>query len=151
VLILKNLDGGIWQFASTSTGPKGKQLANTPWAALTFYWPALGRQVRVRGAVSVANAEVSAQDYLARSPGARAATLPARQSDPLDSTRERDLALAEATERVTQDPELVAPEWTVYGVRADEVEFWQGDPQRKHIRLSYTRSGAAWARQMLWP
>ncbi|MEO6086699.1 MAG: pyridoxamine 5'-phosphate oxidase family protein, partial [Umezawaea sp.] len=47
VLILKNLDGGLWQFASGSGSRKGKELANNPWAALTFYWPTLGRQVRV--------------------------------------------------------------------------------------------------------
>jgi pyridoxamine 5'-phosphate oxidase len=152
VLILKNLVDGTWQFASGATSRKGKHLANTPWAALTFYWPALGRQVRVRGQVSVADAEDSLWDYLARSPGARAAALLGNQSEPLASQEERDRALAEATGRITRDPGLVAPDWTLYSLAADEVEFWQGDNQRRHTRLCYTATGdGTWERQLLWP
>ena len=151
VLILKNLDGGLWQFASGSGSRKGKELADNPWAALTFYWPVLGRQVRVRGAVTVANAEDSARDYLNRSPSARAAAKLSRQSDVLGSREERDLAVAEATEEILRDPNFVAPEWTVYGVRADEVEFWQGDKQRNHTRLRYTSTGDGWSTDLLWP
>jgi pyridoxine/pyridoxamine 5'-phosphate oxidase len=33
-------------------------------AALTFYWPQRGRQIRVRGSVSSAGPEISAQDFL---------------------------------------------------------------------------------------
>lgn len=135
VLILKNLTNGLWQFATGSGSRKGKELVDTPWAALTFYWPTLGRQVRVRGAVELANAEDSARDYLARSPSARAAALLGKQSDVLENRQDRENALEQARERIAQDPDTVAPEWTLYGVRADEVEFWQGDNGRDHVRL----------------
>ncbi|MFS8100620.1 pyridoxal 5'-phosphate synthase [Lentzea alba] len=145
VLILKDLVDGVWHFASSALSRKGKELANTPFAALTFYWPALGRQVRVRGAVSVANAEDSARDFLARSASARANALLGRQSDVLTDRAELDAALAEV------DADAVAPAWTLYHLTADEVEFWQGDPGRKHVRVQYTRSAAGWARSLLWP
>ncbi len=151
VLILKYLDGGRWAFASGSGSRKGKELANTPWAALTFYWPALGRQVRVRGPVEVAGAQESAADFLARSPGARGAGLAGNQSEPLTDFAERDRVLDEATARAAGEPDLVALEWTVYRVVADEVEFWQGDERRRHVRLRYTRDGDGWSRQLLWP
>jgi len=32
-----------------------------------------------------------------------------------------------------------------------EAEFWQGDPQRRHVRLQYRRAGSGWTRQLLWP
>jgi pyridoxamine 5'-phosphate oxidase len=151
VLILKYLDAGRWAFASGSGSRKGKELANTPWAALTFYWPTLGRQVRVRGPVEVAAGDESAADFLARSPGARGGGLIGNQSEPLADLVERDRVLDEAAARAAADPELVAPEWTVYRVVADEVEFWQGDERRRHVRLEYTRSPDGWARQLLWP
>jgi pyridoxamine 5'-phosphate oxidase len=151
VLILKYLDAGCWAFASGSGSRKGKELANTPWAALTFYWPALGRQVRVRGPVEVADAAESAADFLARSPGARGGGLVGKQSEPLTDLAERDRVLDEATTRAAADPALVAPEWTVYRVVADEVEFWQGDERRRHVRVRYTRAGLAWDRALLWP
>jgi len=33
----------------------------------------------------------------------------------------------------------------------DEVEFWQGDHQRQHIRLRYRRADAGWVTERLWP
>jgi pyridoxamine 5'-phosphate oxidase len=72
VLILKGLEADRWQFASSSESPKGVELATTPWAALTFYWSELGRQVRVRGRVAPADRAASMCDFLARSEGARA-------------------------------------------------------------------------------
>ncbi|KAJ5387445.1 hypothetical protein N7509_009986 [Penicillium cosmopolitanum] len=53
VLILKNLDSRGWHFAIKADSPKGQQLANNPRAALTFYWPAMARQIRVRGGCGV--------------------------------------------------------------------------------------------------
>ena len=151
VVILRYQEAGRWAFASGSGSRKGRELANTPWAALTFYWSALGRQVRVRGPVEVADTEQSAADFLARSPGARGAGLAGNQSEPLTGLAERDRVLDDATARAAADPGLVAAEWTVYRVLADEVEFWQGDERRRHVRLRYTRDGDGWARGLLWP
>jgi pyridoxamine 5'-phosphate oxidase len=148
VLILKNVEGRNWQFASGATGRKGKELANNPWAALTFYWPALGRQVRVRGSVT---AHDGAADYLARSAGARAVALLGRQSEPLADRQVLTEALDEAVARIAVEPSVLAPDWTVYSVEADEVEFWQGDEHRRHIRLRYLWSAEGWSREQLWP
>lgn len=67
VLILKNVDGADWQFAVHVGSPKGRQLADQPRVALTFYWPLRGCHVWVRGTVESASAEQSAA-VLARSP-----------------------------------------------------------------------------------
>ena len=53
--------------------------------------------------------------------------------------------------RVTADPGLIAPGWTLYALTAEEAEFWQGDPQRRHVRLRYLRAAGGWTRQLLWP
>jgi pyridoxamine 5'-phosphate oxidase len=151
VLIIKNVDGRGWQFASSATSTKGRELAAAPWAALTFYWPALGRQVRVRGDVSRADAQESAADFRNRSLGSRVVGLLGRQSQRLDSRPDLDVAIERATERITLDPELVPPDWSVYTVHPREVEFWQGDRQRRHVRLRYLRSGDEWRRELLWP
>lgn len=151
VLILKDVDDDGWWFASSSTGPKGAQLANTPWAALTCYWPGQGRQVRIRGEVRRASAEESARDFLARAQGGRAEALVGRQSQHLVDRHELSTALETATERVSSDPELVAEDWTRYLLRPREVQFFQGEQSRQHIRLRYTYSGVAWSHSQLWP
>ncbi|MGV9771312.1 pyridoxine/pyridoxamine 5'-phosphate oxidase [Streptosporangium sp. NPDC003464] len=151
VLILKNLTGGEWRFATGSTSPKGRQLAAHPHAALTFFWPTVGRQIRIRGAVRPADRQDSAQDFLARPPGSRAEALVGRQSQVLADPAELDAALAGAYAEIEEDPGLVAPHWTLYGVRAEQVEFWQADADRRHTRLRYRRTGDDWSREMLWP
>src|ERR1700753_1966015 len=50
MLILKDVEPeGRSYFASTSTSRKGRELADRPYAALGFYWPRLGRQLRIGG------------------------------------------------------------------------------------------------------
>ncbi|MFJ4966666.1 pyridoxal 5'-phosphate synthase [Streptomyces sp. NPDC088729] len=151
VLILKNLDAAGWQFAVHGLSPKGRQLADRPQAALTFHWPRQGRQVRVRGPVTAEPAERSAEDFLARSPGARAEALLGRQSGPVGDLAERDAAMARSLGRVEREPGLVAEEWTLYTLAPVEVEFWQADPGRNHTRLSFARTPTGWERRLLWP
>ncbi|KAB8259481.1 hypothetical protein BDV32DRAFT_138823 [Aspergillus pseudonomiae] len=49
VLILKNVDDRGWHFAVKADSPKAQQLETNGYAALTFYWPQVGRQIRLRG------------------------------------------------------------------------------------------------------
>ncbi|MFG2528703.1 pyridoxal 5'-phosphate synthase [Streptomyces sp. NPDC048516] len=150
-LILKDIDADGWRFAAHRDSTKGRELTDRPYAALTFYWQPLARQVRVRGPVVRESAEHAAADFLARSPGARAEALLGRQSRPLGDLAERDAAVAESAARLAREPGLVAPGWTLHTVRAESVEFWQGDKDRKHTRLAYQRAGGAWRKELLWP
>ena len=153
VLVLRDVRGGgaEWVFAADADSPKGRQLAGSPAAALTAYWPAQGRQIRVRGPVEPSAPEVSAAEFLTRSPASRAAVLVGHQSEALDSPEAYDRALREVAERLAAAPGTVAPGHTVYLLRAHEVEFWQGHPGRRHVRLRYGRAGGGWSRTLLWP
>src|SRR5262249_31677726 len=108
-------------------------------------------QVRVLGSVKPADPEDSARDFLARPLPARAETLAGRQSDALEDPADIDVAVKEQTERLTAEPGLVAPNWTLYTLRADEVEFWQADPDRRHLRLRYRLTEGEWTKERLWP
>ena len=142
---------GRWYFASGAASGKGRDLAVNPHAALSFFWPRQGRQIRVRGTAVSAGGQASAADFLARPPASRAEALIGRQSEPLGDLAELDRAFREALDRVGAFPGLVAPDWMLYALTADEVEFWQGDLDRRHVRLRYRRTGSAWTRQLLWP
>jgi pyridoxamine 5'-phosphate oxidase len=63
MLILKDIDDDGWHFATSRTSRKGRELAESPRAAMNFYWPGLGRQVRVAGTVAELSAEASATDW----------------------------------------------------------------------------------------
>lgn len=160
-LMLHDADGRGWHFATHATSTKGRQLAARPHAALGFYWPAQGRQVRVRGPVTACPAAESRADLHARSTGALASALVGRQSEVLGSPEELDRASDAAWDRARQEPEAEVASWTRYVVEPYEVEFFQGDARRRHIRLRYLRedgtgtgaagAAGAWQRELLWP
>ncbi len=150
-LILKDVDEHGWWFAGSSSSPKGTQLAATPAAALTLYWPGVGRQIRVRGTVEPGDPAQSARDFLARAPGGRAEALVGRQSQPLAGAAELRTAFESAKARVANDPELVAPDWTRYLLRPTEIQFFQGDRERQHVRIGYRCTEDGWAHTLLWP
>ncbi|AXE86672.1 pyridoxal 5'-phosphate synthase [Streptomyces sp. Go-475] len=152
IVMLHGADEAGWSFASHAGSRKGRHLAARPYAALGFYWPVLGRQVRVRGPVSAAPSEESQGDLHARSTGALAAALTGRQSEVLESLDDLARASQSAWERAAREPGTPVPSWTLYRLRAEEVEFFQGDERRRHVRLRYRREGEEdWSRELLWP
>ncbi|MET9774819.1 pyridoxal 5'-phosphate synthase [Streptomyces sp. NPDC006367] len=151
IVMLHGADADGWSFATHADSRKGLHLVARPYAALVFYWPVLGRQVRVRGPVTVAPAEEARADLRVRSTGALAAALTGRQSAPLSSPEELARASDAAWEQAERDPDAPVPSWTLYRLRPDEVEFFQGDARRRHVRLAYRRAEGAWRTQLLWP
>jgi pyridoxamine 5'-phosphate oxidase len=150
-VMLHDVDARGWHFASHAGSRKGRQLAHRPYASLGFYWPLLGRQVRVRGRVTVEPAEVAHADLHARSTGALAAALVGHQSEVLSSYEELERASEAAWARAEREPDVPVPSWTAYVVEPDEVEFFQGDARRRHVRLNYRRAKGGWITELLWP
>ncbi|KAF1006066.1 MAG: Pyridoxine/pyridoxamine 5'-phosphate oxidase [Burkholderia gladioli] len=153
VLILKNLDARGWHFAVKAGSPKVDQIEHTPQVALTFYWPQLGRQVRLRGPATALPPAECAADFLDRPAGARVNALASRQSEVLQDPADLERAQAEASAFVAAHPQHAAPGWRVYAVAPTAAEFWQGAADRNHQRLRYRLAddGTAWLRERLWP
>lgn len=158
MVVLRDVDvqSGGWMFAGDADSPKGRQLAVRSEAAMTLYWPRQGRQIRIRGHVRQAPREVAAAEFLTRSPMSRSASLVGHQSEPMGSLAAYDAAAREAEALLEDAPDAVSPGHTVYWLLAREAEFWQGDPNRRHVRLLYVRNGpvtapAGWTRTLLWP
>ncbi|GGO02309.1 pyridoxamine 5'-phosphate oxidase [Saccharibacillus kuerlensis] len=152
VLVLKDVHGETFYFASGMESRKGQQLQHNSHAALTFYWPSLGRQIRLRGTVSDTGAEEGAEDLRRRPDEARAIAMTGRQSAPLDNERQLEQALAEYREQLVRDPEAVSPYWRLYAMQIFEAEFWQAHSGRKHTRLQYRLDeDGQWESGLLWP
>lgn len=151
IVMLHGADADGWSFATHATSRKGRALAAHPYAALAFYWPVLGRQVRVRGPVTSAPSQESQADLHARSTGALAAALTGRQSEDLSSLEDLRQTSEAAWERARRNPTEPSPTWTLYRLHPQTVEFFQGDADRRHVRLEYRRDGFGWSRGLLWP
>jgi pyridoxamine 5'-phosphate oxidase len=153
VLMLRGIDTAdcAFRFTSDSRSPKGHDLAANPQAALTWYWPAHGRQIRIAGPVDVLGEEATRRDFLGRGETSRAAAFTGVMSGPLSGPEEYERALLAARRQVAAEPERVPATHTLYRLRAEETEFWQADPARFHQRLRYRRAGDGWTRSLLWP
>ncbi|AOR33709.1 oxidase [Streptomyces fodineus] len=151
IVMLHGADADGWSFATHTSSRKGRALSTHPHAALAFYWPVLGRQVRIRGPVTAAPAQESLADLHARSTGALAAALTGRQSEDLSSLEELRQASEAAWERARENPAEPSPTWTLYRLRPQTVEFFQGHPDRQHVRLEYRSTEFGWSKALLWP
>lgn len=151
-LLLKGLDERGFVFYSNYASAKGEELQAQPAAAMTFFWPALERQVRIEGVVERVSAEESDAYFNMRPLGSRLGAWASAQSQPLASRAELEEALAELEQRYAdQDPPR--PEhWGGYRIVPQRIEFWQGRTCRLHDRLNYQlQDDNHWTRERLAP
>ncbi|MFC9892617.1 pyridoxamine 5'-phosphate oxidase [Nocardia sp. NPDC127579] len=135
-VLCKGLSPAGVTFYTNYDSAKGTQLTGVPFAAATFLWPALGRQVHVRGAVERTSAETTELYWRSRPRDSQLGAWASQQSKPIGSRAELDRILAETTERFAAIDEIpVPPHWGGYLLRPDEVEFWQGRRGRLHNRI----------------
>jgi pyridoxamine 5'-phosphate oxidase len=151
VLILKDVGESGWQIATPADSRPGQAMAASGRAALTFFWPALARQVRVEGEVRRASDAEAAADFLARPAEARATALVGRPRPVLEGDAEYVEARAEALARVSEAEGTVPESWALWSIVPGTVEFWQAAHDRAHVRLRYRADGAGWVRERLWP
>lgn len=151
VVVIREVDHHGWQFAADSGSAKGRQVARNPVAALGFYWREQGRQVRVRGRIESFDRATCNDDFLTRPIGSRVACLASPQSQVLVDPSDLDRALVAAEDTVQRDPQVTYQNHTVYAIVPVSVEFWQGDADRRHVRLCYRRVGDSWVKELLWP
>ncbi|KAB8074937.1 hypothetical protein BDV29DRAFT_172841 [Aspergillus leporis] len=152
ILILKSVDARGWNFAAKADSPKGQQLDSNGHAALTFYWPEVGRQIRLRGRAVVLPEAKCMQDFAARPLLSKASAVASKQSQVLADRDELIHRVAEVQDAVTDVEEQGFRKWKVYAVAPKEVEFWQGSNDRLHrIRYMTETKFGPWRKDLLWP
>ncbi len=140
VVLAKNISQAGLTFYTNGASLKGNQLAQSQAAAGVFFWPTLHRQVRFEGKVSqVAAAEADAY-FASRPHESQVAAAVSAQSKPVESYNQLRIRFEEAKKSFAGKAIPRPEHWGGYLVTFDSVEFWQGQPNRLHQRLLYTRS-----------
>lgn len=149
-VLLKGVEGGSFRFFTHTASRKGDELAHNPHAALLFYWPELGRQVRVEGRASrIPDAECDA--YFATRPReSQLSAWASPQSRPIPRAA-LERARRELEARHAGAPIPRPPEWGGYAVSPDSFELWIGEPTRLHHRHLYVRGPSGWEWSELGP
>jgi pyridoxamine 5'-phosphate oxidase len=151
ILLLKGLDDQGFTFFTNYDSAKGQQLAARPFAAMTFFWPTLERQVRIEGRVVKVSPQESDAYYQVRPLGSRLGAWASPQSRVI-ANREALEGLLKETEARFSDSQPNCPEhWGGYRLLPERIEFWQGRPSRLHDRLNYRLQDQQWVRERLAP
>lgn len=152
VVLLKNVSPDGFIFYTNYNSRKGRDLAVNPFAAITFFWPALERQVRVEGKVAKVAPQVSDDYFHSRPKGSQIGAWASPQSQPIASRElleEADKAYTEQFAGATQIPRPA--HWGGYQLQPERIEFWQGRPNRLHDRIVYELQDNNWHISRLAP
>ena len=152
-VILRGLDGRGFVFFTNTRSRKGRELAANPRAALVLVWDELQRQVRVEGPVEAVAADESDAYFANRPPGHQLSAWVSFQSEPLASRQELERRMEEVRQEFAGRPVPRPDHWGGYRIVPEEIELWEGRPDRLHDRVRFRRQspGQEWTAQRLWP
>lgn len=108
IVLLKGLDEQGFTFFTNYESAKGQQLLVNPFAAMTFFWPALERQVRIEGRVVKVSQQESDEYYQVRPLGSRLGAWASPQSQVIADRAELE-GLVKATEQRFSDNQPHCP------------------------------------------
>lgn len=151
IVLLKDVDTGLVFFTNYNSA-KGKELENNPFAAITFFWPVLERQVRFMGKVSKITPEESDEYFFSRPFASQIGAWASPQSEVIPDRTFLEEKEAKLLSEINEKT-IVRPEhWGGYRLVPEEVEFWQGRSSRLHDRIHYQKEGeASWKIERLAP
>ncbi|MGO4937184.1 pyridoxine/pyridoxamine 5'-phosphate oxidase [Fundicoccus sp. Sow4_H7] len=152
VLLVRHVDEeSNFYFSTSKANPAGEQLSENPNASLNFYWKELSQQIIVSGRVEKCHQTDSIDDFKKRSIGSKSICLVQKQSQLLENIQTMHLAVEETQKELKSNPDLINPNWSLFKVIPDKIEFFQGRKTRMHERLVFTRnSNNEWGRNFIW-
>lgn len=150
IVLLKDYGPEGFAFFTNYQSRKAADLEANAYAALQFWWPAQGRQVRIEGRVEKLPAEQSDVYFASRGRLSQIGAWASEQSRVIPDRATLDARVSEFEQKF---PGVVPrpPHWGGYRVRPDSIEFWQDRANRLHDRLRYARSESGWRIERLNP
>lgn len=151
MVLLKEFSTNGFIFFTNYGSRKAREMDENPSASLLMHWVALQRQVRVEGTVERIGFKESDAYFHTRSRGSQIGAWASRQSEVLAEPSILQDRFAEIQDRFNKQEIPLPPFWGGYRLVPKRIEFWQGRLNRLHDRLVFTRAGAEWSAERLYP
>lgn len=152
VVLLKSFDATGFVFYTNYNSRKATEMAHNAFAAITFFWPELERQVRIEGFIQK-NSEFESEKYFQERPRlSQIGAWASPQSQILPSRTVLEENFNSCQEKFGEGKIPKPQHWGGYILKPDYFEYWQGRRSRLHDRIIYTpQPNNEWAIKRLAP
>lgn len=151
VLLLKQYYPGKLLFYTNYLSKKGRDIEEHSRASANFYWPSLGRQIRIEGRIKKTSRRQSLSYWKTRDRLSQISQWISSQSQPLSSRKKLE-QLKQSAEKKFYKKEVPCPlHWGGYILFVQKIEFWRERPHRLHDRFLFKKTGRNWKKQRLFP
>ena len=150
-VLLKEFDEKGFVFYTNYNSRKASQLLSNHRAALLFYWPESGRQVRIEG-VTIRVSEEESDDYFKTRPRESQISSWASDQSSIIPGRHYIEKQFESFKSIFAEKNVPRPEhWGGFRLIPTWFEFWQEREFRMHDRLTYVKRDNRWVIERLAP
>ena len=152
MVLLKGVDQNSFIFYTNLGSRKSHEMEENQAVALCFYWPELGKQVRVEGHVERTSNQESDAYFAVRPRESQIGAWASRQSEELGDRQVLKDAFAKFQAEFAGKETISRPEnWGGWHVFPERVEFWEEGKHRLHKRRLLVRESSGWVETLLYP
>ena len=151
MMLLKGVDERGFVLYTNLASAKAKAVMQNPFVALCFYWAGIGKQVRVRGRVTIVPNEEADAYFATRPRLSQISAWASKQSQSMHSYFELESQVAKTALRFGLAKIPRPPFWSGFRVVPERIEFWVQKPFRRHQRIVYERTLDGWHKRWLYP
>jgi pyridoxamine 5'-phosphate oxidase len=150
-VLLKSYDENGFVFYTNYNSRKAMQLSTNPKAALLFYWPGSGRQIRIEGTTKLLSDSDSESYFSSRPRESQIGAWASEQSAVIPDRKHLEQRYELYKNLFENKPVSRPPHWGGYRLDPAWFEFWQNREFRLHDRITYTRKKDLWIIERLAP
>jgi len=152
IVLLKGLTDKEFIFYTNLEGKKSRDLRQNPKASMCFHWKSLLRQIRIQGSVELVDNKTADEYYNTRAYESRIGAWASSQSEVMKHRDEFENKIKAFKEKYPDQNNVPRPpHWSGWKLTPYKIEFWKDVENRLHQRLSYSRIGTKWSKEILYP